>query len=303
MLGLEYFTFEELWSPMFFFFMAAIGILYFYMIGPWREKHAPEADAATRAQKLQFLSAAVIFYLAHGGPLSLLGHLMFSFHMINMALSYLIVPPLLLMSVPAFVWKRMFAARFWRKLRLLMNPIFTLVFFNLIFSIYHVPVVHDFVMTNFTIHRIYYFVLLVTACMMWWQIVDPVREWSRLTHVKKMAYVFANGALLTPACALIIFTSTPLYAMYNDPNVWIQAMGYCIPADRAYMLSEFEGGAKFFSLVSPVEDQQIGGIVMKLVQEVMYGIILAFIFRQWFKREHGENAEDDLTNTGTTGTA
>jgi len=295
MFGLQYFDFEDLWSPMFLFAMAAIAILYFYIIGPWKEKHAPEADAATRSQKIMFLTSAVVFYLAHGGPLSLLGHIMFSFHMVNMALSYLIVPPMLLMSIPAFVWRYVFARPFWRKLRLLMHPIFTLVLFNLLFSIYHVPVVHDYVMTHFTVHRLYYAVLLITSCMMWWQITSPVPEWSRLTDVKKMAYVFANGVLLTPACALIIFTKSPLYAMYSDPNVWVVAMGYCVPGDRTWLLSEFEG-PQFFSNLSVVEDQQIGGIVMKLVQEVMYGIILAFIFKQWFKREH---SEDDVPNTGT----
>lgn len=48
-----------------------------------------------------------------------------------------------------------------------------------------------------------------------------------------------------------------------------------------------------------VEDQQLGGIVMKFVQEIMYGIILAYIFKQWFKREH---KDDELPNTNT-GTA
>lgn len=298
MLGLEYFSFEELWSPMFLFAMIAIGILYFYLIGPWRERHYPDAEKATGSQKLMFVTAALLFYLAHGGPLSLLGHLMFSFHMVNMALSYLIVPPLLLLSIPSFVWRHVFARSFWRKLRFLMHPILTLVLFNLLFSIYHVPVVHDYVMTHFTVHRLYYAILLITSCMMWWQIASPVPEWSRLTDLKKMAYVFANGALLTPACALIIFTSTPLYAMYSDPSVWVLAMGYCIPGDTSQLLTRFEGGPQFFTNMNAIEDQQIGGIAMKLIQEIMYGIILAYIFRQWFKREHTE-LEDDLHNKGT----
>ena len=57
-----------------------------------------------------FVSAAVLYYLAQGGPFELLGHLMFTFHMINMSLSYLIVPPLLLLGIPAFMWRRCLAA-------------------------------------------------------------------------------------------------------------------------------------------------------------------------------------------------
>lgn len=180
----------------------------------------------------------------------------------------------------------------------MMNPIITLLLFNMLFSIYHVPFVHDYVMTHFSVHRLYYSVLLITSFMMWWQIACPVPEWNRLTDLKRMAYVFANGILLTPACALIIFATTPLYAIYNDPNVWVTAMGYCVTGDPSRLLDTFSG-PQFFNLMGVVEDQQLGGIVMKLVQEFMYGFILAYIFKQWFKREQ---TEDDLPNTNT-GTA
>lgn len=133
MLGLQYFSFEELWTPMFLFGMAAIVILYFYLIGPWREKHDPKAPPATRLQKTMFISAAILFYLAHGGPLNLLGHLMFTFHMVNMSLSYLVVPPLVLLGVPSFIWRKSFSAPFWKKFRFLMHPIICLLLFNFLF--------------------------------------------------------------------------------------------------------------------------------------------------------------------------
>ncbi|MCQ6559329.1 cytochrome c oxidase assembly factor CtaG [Paenibacillus mendelii] len=294
MLGLEYFSFEELWSPLFFFFMAALVILYFYLIGPWKEKHFPDEPQVTRLQKSVFVLGMVLYYFAQGGPLELLGHLMFSFHMTNMSLSYLIVPPLILYGIPSYLWRKIFGHSFWSRLSIFMHPILTLVLFNMLFSIYHVPVVHDYVMTHFSIHRVYYAALLLSSFMMWWQIVVPVPEWSRLADVKKMAYIFANGLLLTPACALIIFAGAPLYATYSDPQIWAQAMGYCVSGDPSALLASFNGPS-FFSLMKPVEDQQTGGIVMKLVQEVMYGGILLYVFKAWYKREH---ADDELPNSG-----
>jgi len=296
MLGLQYFTFEELWSPMVIFFMAAVVILYFYLIGPWKQKYAPQDAPATWLQKLMFISGAVLYYMAQGGPMEMLGHMMFTFHMMNMSISYLIVPPLILLAVPAFVWRMMFSRPFWRKLSFLMHPILSLVLFNMLFSIYHVPAIHDFVMTHFTVHRIYYGVMLVAAFMMWWQIACPVPEWNRLTDLRKMAYVFANGMLLTPACALIIFATTPVFATYNDPEVWAKAMGYCVSGDPTRLLTLFDGPS-FFNLMKPVEDQQLGGIVMKLVQEIMYGSILAYVFFHWYQREKGDT-EDELPRAG-----
>lgn len=292
----NYFSFAELFTPMFFFGMAGLTILYFYLIGPFREKRYPGAEAATLFQKSMFVGAILLVYLCHGGPFNLLGHLMFTFHMVNMSVSYLIVPPMILLAVPAFLWRAAFSHRFWRKLRFLMHPVITLVLFNMLFSIYHVPLVHDYVMTNFTVHRLYYVALFISAFMMWWQIACPVPEWNKMAHFKKMAYVFANGVLLTPACALIIFADTSLYATYNNPQVWATAMGYCMPgSDASSLLKEF-GGPEFFNWFEVREDQQLGGIIMKLVQEIMYGLILGYIFKQWFSKEH---AEDELPNPGT----
>ncbi|REE67997.1 putative membrane protein [Paenibacillus taihuensis] len=297
MLGLQYFSFEALWSPWFFFFMTALVILYFYLAGPWKEKHAPEAPPVTVTQKSLFVTGMVLYYLVQGGPFELLGHLMFAFHMVDMSVAYLVVPPIIMFSIPAYLWKAMFSAPFWKRFRGATHPIFSLVAFNVLFSLYHLPSVHDYVMIHFTVHRIYYLVLLVTAFLMWWQIACPVQEWSRLTDVRKMAYIFASGMLLTPACALIIFNSTPMYATYNDPEVWAKAMGYCVSGDPASLLASFKGGPTFFNLMSPAEDQQLGGIIMKLVQEVMYGVILAYVFFHWYKREHADS-DDPLPEHG-----
>ncbi|URN92593.1 MAG: cytochrome c oxidase assembly factor CtaG [Candidatus Pristimantibacillus lignocellulolyticus] len=291
MFGLQYFSFQAIWSPMFLFATIAVVIAYLYIIGPWREKHYPMEKKVSGGQIALFISAALLYYITNGGPSSLLGHIMFSFHMVNMSISYLIVPPMVLASVPSFVWKKVFSAPMWQKFKFLMHPIVTLILFNMTFSVYHIPVIHDYVMTHYTVHNIYYVVMLIMAFMMWWHVITPVKEWAKLAHVKKMAYIFANGVLLTPACALIIFTNASLYAIYNDPEVWVQAMGYCVPGDTSFLLEQFEG-PQFFNMFTVIEDQQTGGIIMKLVQEVTYGVLLGFVFRDWFNKEHKQEDLD-----------
>ncbi|MCM3748562.1 cytochrome c oxidase assembly factor CtaG [Paenibacillus pasadenensis] len=294
MLGLEYFSFKALWSPWLLFIALAALIGYYYLIGPWREKHYPMEKRPGFWQQVMAVSGLFVLYMAQGGPMNLLGHMMFSFHMANMSLSYLIAPPLIIMGIPAYAWRAAFQARFWKRLSPVMNPIFSLVCFNVLFSFYHIPNIHDYVMTRYWVHEAYYFALLVAAMIMWWQITCPVPEWNRLNGLRKMAYVFASGVLLTPACALIIFADEPLYSVYNDPNVWAQAMSYCVSGNTADLLAKFEG-PMFFNLFVALEDQQLGGILMKLVQEIMYGCILVFIFRQWYNQENAEN-DHDLRN-------
>lgn len=293
MLGLEYFSFSELWSPFLLVFMMAVGVLYTFVVGPWRTNFK-DSEAVPLKKQLTFLIGLALLYLAQGGPLSLLGHLMFTFHMVDMAVSYFIVPPMLLYGIPDWLWKWAFARAFWRPFRFLMNPLICLFLFNLMFSFYHMPNVHDWIMVHTTIHGFFYFALLVAAMMNWWHITYPVKEWARLSPLWRLGYIFSNGMILTPACVLIIFASEPLFAVYSDPNVWAQAMRYCVSGDPAALLSQFKGGPAFFNLLTAQEDQQLGGIIMKFLQEFMNIGSLFVIFMRWYRQERDKEDQPGL---------
>lgn len=109
-----------------------------------------------------------------------------------------------------------------------------------------------------------------------------------------MGYIFLNGVLLTPACALIIFASGPLYNTFYDPVVWARALAYCVPGGSADILSQYSGPSAFATM-DPRHDQQLGGVIMKLAQEFIYGTILFYVFNQWFRKE---SREDDPEPAG-----
>ncbi|MNV74280.1 Cytochrome c oxidase caa3 assembly factor [compost metagenome] len=126
-------------------------------------------------------------------------------------------------------------------------------------------------MANPLLHDVYNTVFLLAAFQMWFPVFCPLPEYSRMTELKKMAYIFVNGILLTPACALIIFAGEPMYANY-------------------------EGVSEQFLFMSILNDQQLGGVIMKIVQEIVYGASLAYIFFRWYRRERQEEEEEDLQN-------
>lgn len=294
MWGLEYFSFRAVWSPFFLGAVLIIGLIYLLLIGPWRHRFADSAGVST-GQKAWFLSGLLIYYMTQGGPMNLLGHLIFSVHMMNMALVYLVVPLFVLLGLPAWLVRPVVRIK-WVKslLGVMTQPILTVLLFNALFSFYHWPWVLDFIMTHFTVHYLYDTAMLVAAFMMWWPIVTPLPEMERLSNIQKMAYVFANGVLLTPACALITFADHTLYSTFSDPNVWATAMGYCIPGGTSSeLLAQFSGGPKFFSILSALEDQQLGGVLMKLTQEAVYGSVLAYIFFKWYRKENPDGNRID----------
>jgi putative membrane protein len=288
-MGLEYFSFSDLWSPVALVFTMAVGVLYTFVVGPWR-MHFKDSALVPLKKQIVFLIALALLYLAQAGPLSLLGHLMFSFHMLVMAISYFIVPPMFLYSIPGWFWKWLFDRKFLRPLRPLTHPLIGLFMLNLLFSIYHIPSIHDWIMVHTTFHAWFYFILFVTAMLNWWHIHCPVPEWSRVKPLARIAYIFGNGLLLTPACVMIIFAGSPLFKIYNDPYVWAQAMQYCVSGDPQQLLAQFQNGAQFFSLLSPRDDQQLGGILMKFLQEFMNIWALAVVFIHWYR--HDRKKED-----------
>lgn len=288
MLGLEYFSFADKWTPMFLAFMLLLTAGYFLLTGPLSHRFQGGAPVSVGRKSL-FVAGMITFYLAQGGPINLLGHTMFSFHMVSMAMSYLMATPLLILGIPVWLWRAFDKVNPFKKLGFLTHPIVAAVVFNGLFSFYHIPVIHDFVMLNFWVHRLYYLILLIASLLMWWAILNPIPEKDKSSGLMKMGYIFLNMVLLTPACGLIIFANEPMYATYSDPVVWANAMGYCVSGDTSALLSQF-GGPEFFGYLEPAIDQRVGGIIMKFFQEIIFASMLAYVFFHWYKRE---NQEDD----------
>ncbi|PYE44352.1 cytochrome c oxidase assembly factor CtaG [Paenibacillus barcinonensis] len=296
MLGLQYFSFDDLWSPLVLALFLIIAAAYLVLVGPFSER-VQGAVPATAGQKITFLSGLTFLYLAQAGPFNLLGHVMFSFHMVSMALSYLVAPPLMMKGLPVWVWRSIVRWLPRRRLSFLAHPIVAAVLFNGLFSLYHLPVVHDYVMLNFTVHRLYYIVLFITSMLMWWTLLNPLPEGRQASGLSKVGFIFLNMVLLTPACGLIIFASEPLYQTYSNPAAWAEAMRYCVSGDSSTLLRSFGGPAFFNFLSSAKEDQQVGGILMKFIQEGIFVSMLAYVFAQWYRKERQEE-DDDLVPSG-----
>ena len=282
--GLDVFGFSAKWSPYFIGFLIIILLGYYFW--NWKSR----TNKVTNKQSALFITSIFVLYLAYGSPIDLLGHLIFSAHMTSMALGLLVAPPLFILGVPAWMWERIIVQPLRKMFSWMMHPILTLVLFNMLFSIYHFPVIHDKIMTIYWLHTLVYVILFITSIMMWWHVTPPDPKYARLTDLRKMGYIFGTGFLLTPACALIIFTGSPMYATYSDPNVWIQALGFCVPGDVNVLLSDLGvGGPEFFSVLPPLHDQQLGGVIMKLVQEGINAALLYYVFTNWYRKERETN--------------
>ncbi|MEW9501429.1 cytochrome c oxidase assembly factor CtaG [Jeotgalibacillus marinus] len=293
-MSIQIFGFRALWSPYFLISMVVLTVLFFLLATKWRHRFQ-DNEPLTIKQIILFSTAMLLTYIVKGSPIDLLAHILFSVHMIQMAIIFLVIPPLLIVAIPSYMWKALIKQPFIRPVvTFFTKPILALLLFNGMFSFYHIPVIFDTIKVDMLLHEGYMSLLFIFALFMWWPLVNRLEDEYRLSGLKKIGYIFADGILLTPACALIIFSDAPMYDTFYNGGAWLQAMALCVPAGTLDGLKSIGiTGPELFSNMPPLEDQQLGGVVMKIIQEIVYGVVLAQVFFEWVRREKEEEPSLD----------
>jgi putative membrane protein len=253
--------FFDLWNPVLLLLVVVAGFVYGKLVNSNKES-IKGAEPVSLRQKLAFYTGLALFYIGQGSPINYIGHhYLFSIHMLQQTILYLTVPIFIWTGLPEWMLRPLVRNRSVHALlSFFTKPLIAIFMFNILLSFYHMPFIMDGLMKHSLWLLGYHLVLMVTAFLMWFPVFGPLPELSRLSDLKKIGYIFANGMLLTPACALIIFSNTLIYEMYTNVNV---------P----------------FAHLSPLDDQQLGGVLMKIIQEIVYGSVLAYVFFKWYRRE------------------
>lgn len=290
MINLSMFGFKALWSPYLFVFLLLVIAGYLYLIRKYQKDHVTETK-----QIVYFILSIAIIYIAQGSPIDLIGHIIFSAHMTEMGLLYLVAPIFFVIGIPNWLWNKILKPKFINAFfTFFTKPLIALIIFNGVFSMYHYPLIFDFVKTDNVYHFLFTNVLFIMSIFMWFPVMNKLEDRQTLSDIQKIGYMFANGILLTPACALIIFSGQPFYATYNDPELWSKAMELCVSPDILKTLNI--SGPEVLNFMTAREDQQVGGVIMKIIQEIVYGWVIGYNFFKWAKREQNGNKIDPISS-------
>ncbi|MEG0258495.1 MAG: cytochrome c oxidase assembly factor CtaG [Lysinibacillus sp.] len=280
---LSIFGFQALWSPYLIGLLIFLTGLYFLVTTKWR-KDFKVSEPLKKSEAIYFVLAMLTVYIIKGSPLDLMAHIMFTVHMVQMAILLLLVPIFLIKGIPWWIWKVAIEAPGVKTIfRVLTKPVVAVIVFIGLFSFYHLPSVLDFIKLNETLHGTYTFVLFLSAVLMYWPLIQTMPDRKPMKNLYRLGYIIANAVLITPACALIIFAPEPMYATYTSGESWLKAMELCVPASTLSGLSL--SGPELFTDMGAAEDQQLGGVVMKIIQEIIFGVLIASIFTKWYRSE------------------
>jgi putative membrane protein len=201
-----------------------------------------------------FLGALATLLFTLISPLNALadGYL-FSAHMAQHILLLLVVPALLLRSLPS-------EFALWKPLRKLVHPLFSWLCGIGAMWLWHAPALCNASASSRPVYAVQTVSLLVMGCAFWWQVAAP-GESQRLQPLTAVLYLFSACIACSVLGMIVTLSPVSVCTVYTHP------------VDRLGLLSTIRNGWG----ITPERDQQIGGLLMWVPMCLIY---LSAIFAQ-----------------------
>jgi cytochrome c oxidase assembly factor CtaG len=254
--------------------LAISGVL--YALGLFRLWRAAGVGRGVRMwEAICFALGWLTLVVALVSPLHPWGSMLFSAHMVQHELLMLVAAPLLVLSRPLVAmlkavpvrWARRASqwttARSWRRIwGFIVHPFVAWLIHAAVLWIWHIPALFDATNGNDFVHALQHSSFVVSALLFWWAV---MRERNRaIGYGAATLYLFTTAIHSGLLGALITFA----------PVVWYPS----------YLHTTMSWG------MTPLEDQQIGGLIMWVPACVSYIIAGLALFAAWLRDSEGRVA-------------
>ncbi len=194
-----------------------------------------------------------------------------SLHMVQHLILMMISPPLVLLGIAGMRPLPPQLAPRWRALwTLVTRPWPATLIFNAVLLIWHIPSWYDATLTTEWIHIVEHLTFIAVGVVFWWPIVDPLRgeRTKPVSPFLKMAMLGIAGVPPTVLGFLFCLIGTPAYEFYaRAPRLWS---------------------------LSAVQDQQIAGVIMFGLGNIVYFVAISIVFLRLFANPADDEAEAEL---------
>lgn len=238
--------------------LAGVTAIYLVALGPRRDRF-PGAAPVGRWRVTAFLAGMGTTALALVSPLHVLGErYLLTAHMVQHLLLTLVVPPLLLLGTPGWLLRPLLHLPYARPFAsFLTSPVVAFLLFNGTFALWHAPALYDLALRVAWVHILEHQSFALTALLSWWPVLSPLPELPRLSRPAQVLYLFLQSLPPTIIGALITFANAVLYPTYAA-------------APRLFGLS-------------PLDDQQLAGLIMWVPGALVYLLALSIVFIVWLE--------------------
>jgi putative membrane protein len=245
------------------------GIYVWRFIRAGREAEAegrkPSTAGVGPLQALAFAGGMLALLAALVSPIDGLGEdYLFSAHMFQHVLLGDIAPLLILLALSRVIMRpatrRLIGLE--RRLGPLASPATGLVAWLVLMYLWHIPALYDAAVEHPLVHLLEHVSFFAAGVALWWPLIQPVPMRRRLTGLQPVAYIATAKAGLAALGLYLTWSTTSIYTYYEDtPRIWS---------------------------LSPVEDQNVAGVIMMVEQSVTLALVLVALFIRMLQESERE---------------
>jgi cytochrome c oxidase assembly factor CtaG len=202
-----------------------------------------------------FAGALVLFAVALSPPLDYRAGELFSFHMIQHVLLGDLAPLLFVLGLTGPLLRPLLALRPVAALRFLAHPLVALPLWTLNLYLWHLPYLYEAAVRHDGIHALEHLCFFTAGSLMWAAVIEVLPGPAWFGTAAKLGYIVAVRLLETILGNVFIWTSSPIYDVYDD-------------------------GSRLYGL-SPVRDQALAGTVMMIEGSLVTLGAIAWLFLRW----------------------
>jgi cytochrome c oxidase assembly factor CtaG len=208
-----------------------------------------------RARVAAFASALVVLLLVSVTPLATIAlHYLLAAHLVQNVAMAEWAPALAVAGVSAAMAAALARSRF---VRAATNPIVALVSWLAAYGFWHIPAVYDHALRHGIVLHAEHVTYFAAGALLWWPVLQ--NEPRRLSSGAKAVYLFAAFVLASPVGLLLALVPEPVYDYYTEtPGLWG---------------------------LTPLEDQQIAGVLMTVSEAIVFFTVFAFFFVRFMAEE------------------
>jgi cytochrome c oxidase assembly factor CtaG len=245
--------------------LVAYGVMYGVRWRRVRAEGGPRAAPVGRA--VMWGLGVGLLFVALISPIDRLGEQFATFHMVQHLLIADLAPICLTLALTKHILRPI--TRQIHKIEKAAGPFghpaFGVVAYVGAMWAWHIPTLYDAALQHAGIHVLEHLSFAAAGLLYWWHLLSPIRSRMRLAGMGPILYMASTKLLVGFLGILLAFSPEVLYA-YDWP------------------------GTKWG--LTPLDDQNVAGLVMALEQSIVMGIALAFLF---FRMLDESNASDRRT--------